>query len=365
MTRTDVLVFVEDPGAANCVAALGAALAQVGIASTLLASGSACAHLASLAVPHVACSPASTASGEIEAHNPRLVLCGTAENRHSLGLALIAEARSRSLPSVGVVDGPSHAADRFSGSTGRPDAYAPDRILVPDTATAASFRALGFAPSRIVVAGHPQFDRLRAERARLDAEGRTAVRRRVLPDAGDGRPLVVFLSELSDGMAPALYRRAPHWTLSGRGGSDLRTQVALEEFLDASAGRGWIRILRLHPKSRAEEYAAYARELEAISSGGLPYDIVYAADLVVGMTTFLLVEAALLGRPTLAILPDAAHAAWLPSIAAGITPVAHRRAEIAAALDEGLENPPDRMAVDRAFPAGATRRVAELVASML
>jgi hypothetical protein len=365
MTGADVLIYAEDPGAANYVAGLRPALADFGLSCALLADGEAAAHLAALGELYEACPPGAHAAELLAARRPRLVLCGTAENRDTLGSALIDEARARGIPTLGAVDGPSHPAERFSGRTGRADGHAPDRILVPDSGTAEAFHALGFARARVDIAGHPHFDRVRAERARLDAEGRAAVRQRLFPGCHESRTLAVFLGEISDGMAPALYRRAAHWTLAGRGGSPLRTHVALEEFLDASAGLGWHRVLRLHPKDRAADYARYAAELDSISSGGAPYDLVYAADIVAGLTTFLLVEAAILGRPTLSVLPDAAQAAWLPSAAAGIARVAFRRDDLSAVLRAGPLAPPDPAVVDRAFPAGAARNVAQIAASML
>jgi hypothetical protein len=365
MTGTDILAYVEDPGAANFVAGLPRALAAGGLTCRLFAGGDARAHLAALGERFEPCAPDASARALADDVKPRLVLSGTAENRDSLGLSLIDAARARGIPSVGVVDGPSHVEARFSGRTSRADAHAPDRIVVPDAPTAAAFRAAGFAAGRLSVAGHPQFDRVRAERRRLETEGRAAVRRRVVPDAAPEARIALFLAELSDGMAPELYRHAPHWTLSGRRTSELRTQIAIEEFLDAGAGLGLRRILRLHPKNRPEEYAAYRGEFASFSAGGLAYDLVFAADLVVGMTTFLLVEAVLLGRPTLSILPDPAQAVWLPSAVAGLTPTVSRRPDILPMLKNQLGNVPDPTLTVRSFPEGATAQVAQIVASML
>ncbi len=365
MTGTDILAYVEDPGAANFVAGLPRALAAGGLSCRLFAGGDARAHLAALGERFEPCACDASADVLADGVKPRLVLCGTAENRDTLGLSLIDVARMRSIPSVGVVDGPSHVVDRFRGRTTRADAHAPDRIVVPDAPTAAAFRAAGFATGRIAVAGHPQFDRVRAERRRLEAEGRDAVRRRVVPDAAPDARIALFLAELSDGMAPDLYRLAPHWTLSGRGTSALRTQIAVEEFLDAGADLGLHRILRLHPKNRPEEYAAYRGEFASVSAGGLAYDLAFAADLVVGLTTFLLVEAVLLGRPTLSILPDPAQAVWLPSVVAGLTPTVSRRADILPMLRNQLASEPDPALTNQSFPEGATAQVAQIVASML
>jgi hypothetical protein len=365
MTGTDILAYVEDPGAANFVAGLPHALAATGLKCRLFAGGDARAHLAALGERFEPCAFGVSAGALADSVQPRLVLCGTAENRDTLGLSLIDAARTRSIPSVGVVDGPSHVVDRFRGRTTRADAHAPDRIVVPDAPTAAAFQAAGFAAGRIAVAGHPQFDRVRAERRRLETEGREAVRRRTVPDAAPDARIVLFVAELSDGMAPELYRHSPHWTLSGRGTSALRTQIAIEEFLDAGAGLGLHRILRLHPKNRPEEYAAYRGEFASFNAGGLAYDLVFAADMVVGMTTFLLVEAVLLGRPTLSILPDPAQAAWLPSAVAGLTPTVSRRPDILPMLRNQLVTEPDQDLTTRSFPEGATAQVALIVASML
>lgn len=365
MTRTDILVYVEDPGAANFVAGLPHAFSTTGFNCRLFAGGDARAHLAALGECFESCDSDASADALADGVKPRLVLCGTAENRDTLGLSLIDAARARGIPSVGVVDGPSHVVDRFRGRTTRADAHAPDRIVVPDQPTAAAFRAAGFPAGRIAVAGHPQFDRVRAERRRLETEGREAVRRRVVPDAASDARIALFVAELSDGMAPELYRHAPHWTLSGRGTSPLRTQIAIEEFLDASAGLGLHLILRLHPKNRPEEYAAYRGEFASFSAGGLAYDLAFAADLVVGMTTFLLVEAVLLGRPTLSILPDPAQAVWLPSAVAGLTPTVSRRPDILPMLRDQLAAEPDPVLTALSFPEGATAQVAQIVASML
>lgn len=365
MTGTDILAYVEDPGAANFVAGLPGALAACGLTCRLFAGGDARAHLAALGESFESCAHDTSGDALVEGVQPRLILSGTAENRDTLGLALIDTARARGIPSVGVVDGPSHVEARFSGSTSRADAHAPDQIVVPDAPTAAAFRAAGFAAGRIAVAGHPQFDRVRAERRRLETEGRAAVRRRVVPDAAPGARIALFVAELSDGMAPELYRHAPRWTLSGRGTSPLRTQIAIEEFLDAGAGLGLHLILRLHPKNRPEEYAAYRGEFASFSAGGLAYDLAFAADLVVGMTTFLLVEAVLLGRPTLSILPDPTQAVWLPSAVAGLTPTVSRRHDILPMLRNQLATEPDPALTAQSFPEGATAQVAQIVASML
>jgi hypothetical protein len=236
---------------------------------------------------------------------------------------------------------------------------------VPDDATRESFLSLGMPAEAVIATGHPLFDRVRATRARLDAEGSTAVRRRLFPAVPAEWPIVTFLAEISDGLRSEMFRRHAAYSLTGRGGSDARTDIVIEEFLESSRALNAYRVLRLHPKNNAEEFADYRAEFDAINDDGTPHDLIYASDLVVGMTTMLLVEAVLLGRPTVSIVPDPAEAAWLPTAASGITPVVSRRDDLAGILQAGLHARLDEAAVERALPAGSVERIIEIIVAML
>jgi hypothetical protein len=355
-----VFVYVEDPGAANFVAEVVEALAAKSIPVSLFAGGTALAHLASLGVSAVPYDRTRSASANLGAAEPRLVLVGTAEDPDTPGLALIDAARDRNIASMAVVDGPMHAAARFRGRTGRPTGHCPDVIVVADEATRLEFCSLGFAPDSVLALGHPQFDRIRKIRAKLDAEGRAAVRARSFGDAAGTRKIALFLSELSDGMEPQQYMHGPHWTLAGRGTSKWRTDIAIEEFLDATAQAGLYRVLRLHPKNARDAFARYEGEFDAILSGGVAFEHIHASDIVVGVTTFLLVEAALLERPTVSILPDPSQRHWLPSAVCGPTRVVTDRAQIPATIDAALAQSADRSALKACFPSGAASRVADV-----
>jgi hypothetical protein len=365
VSAADVLIYVEDPGAANFVVSLGGDLAAHGISAVFYAGGSAFAHLQALGVEAARLCNGADARALLAAHAAKLTLVGTAEDPDTFGLALVAAARDLKIASVGVVDGPMNAAHRFRGRSADPLAFSPDLVVVADAGTRDSFVDLGIASERVIACGHPQFDRIRQIRRELDVEGRPAVRRRVFSGAASAQRIAVFLAEISDGMTPALYRHAPHWTLHGRGASDRRTNVAIEEFLDASADFGFYRVLRLHPKNAESEFADVGGEFDMIDVGGLPFPQIYAADLVAGLTTFALAEAALLGRPTLSILPDPAQASWLPSIACGITSVASVRAQISPAIAVALRSPPSEAQLDVCFPGNGAQLLAQAIVGRL
>jgi hypothetical protein len=321
-----VLVFVEDPGAAN-------------YALPLLAPLDAALWTAPALLPYLEARgvhPAQVIEGPTADLPPEteLLLVGTSENLQTAAHDLVRQAKARGIPSVGMIDFPANAAARFRGETRDPLAHAPEWLLVTDDGTARHYEELGFPADKIGRVGHPHFDTVLALREKLEQEGVAAVRRRLLPEVPDGQKLVVFLSEISGGLDPEQYRWSPEYTLDGRGGRDDRTGIVIEAFLDVSATLSPrpYRLLRLHPKNTCEEFGALLDEFDGISQAGTPLEMVFACDLVCGMTTMLLYEAALLGRPTLAILPRAVEGAWLPTIASGVTPAAITRPALSRML---------------------------------
>ncbi|HEV2145972.1 MAG TPA: hypothetical protein VGR37_01000 [Longimicrobiaceae bacterium] len=362
----EVLVYVEDPGAANYAADLPAALAAAGVGARLLVRGTADGYLRERGVPAEPVPADVEADALLGRTRPRLVVVGTSEDADTLGLALVDAARARGIPTLGLVDAFSNAEHRFRGRAEHPLAHAPDWLAVPDEWTRGAFVELGADPARTVVCGHPQYDWVRALAAELAREGRQAVRARVLPEAAE-RPVVVFVAEVSTGLDPAQYRKSAAYTLQGRGASTGRTRVVLEELLDSAAElrpRPYV-VLRLHPKNTPQEFAAYAAEVDRVSAGGSPLELAYAADLVVGMTSMLLLEAEILGVPTLSVVPREVEREWLPSVRYGGTPCVGSREELRRALPRLLSAGGASAGGGGAAPGGSLERVRRLVMDRL
>ena len=361
------LIVVEDPGAANFAAALPAALADAGCSARVIARAKGAAQLAALGTAHERVAGRAVATTLLRKYGADVVLVGTCEDPDSLGLRVVDAARSQGIPTIGLVDSAIAADHRFRGRTGDPMAHAPDVVVVPDSWARDAYIRVGFAKSNVAVTGHPHYDRVYAARAAQRATNARRQRALLFPGAGE-LPIVVFAAEISEGLAPEEFLRSSAYTLKGRGGSTRRTDIVLEEFLDAldALGRPVHRVLRLHPKNQAAEFQAYREEFHQVSAGGSGMSIAAAADMVVGMTSFLLVEAALLGRGTLSIVPRQVERTWLPTIAAGITPAVTSRARLRKALGDALASPPTATSLrilHRHFPLGAAKRVARTVRS--
>lgn len=364
--RCDVLLFAEDPGAANMIAPLPSALTRAGIASRLVAAERLRPYLADRNVAYSAHTGSATTL--LHEAQPRVVASGTSENPASLGLDLIANARTRNVPSVGIVDMAINADQRFRGSGTDPLAYAPDWLIVPDQATAEVYQSLSFRGDRIAVCGHPHDDVVRRRRAELAALDRCELRRQLLPDATPKRPIVVFLAEGPDQLNPAASRANAQYTLTGDGTSDDRTTIVLQEVI-AAADRCNPKphvVLRLHPKNRPDDYAAMHPRIDHVSQGGDPLPLLWCADLVIGMTTFLLVEATILARPTLSVVPRRVEAGWLPSAVSNQIPVVSTRSQLGAAMQDLRTEPSPAALVGDPMPvSGAAERITALFSTVL
>lgn len=353
-----VICAIEDPGAANGMVGLADALTAKGASLEIYATGAATAYAASIGL----------AVRELDKLNLPVtadaLLAGTSENPDSPVFSLTRAAKEAYIPTFGYVDGPANAAYRFRGLSTDPLAHAPDFLLVSDAAARDAFISLGITPGTIDVVGHAGMDRVRTRTAELDGEGRMAVRARLFAEIDAARPLVVFLAETSDGLDPAEFRRNYAYTLSGRGDSDGRTEICLEETLDAltSVAPEAAMVLRLHPKNDSAMFTPYTGGIAAISSGGDPLEVIYAADLVIGMTSVLLFEAAVMGRPGIAVTPRQSEAAWLSSIALGLTSHVCTTEALRDSIKEKLQSGQAAMKnLDDLVPPGAAMRMADAI----
>jgi hypothetical protein len=362
-TGTDILIYVEDPGAANYVAPLEYCFSRNEISAKFLASGKALIQLKDRGISVEEINSIS-ANEILEKYRPKVVLLGTSENQDSLSFSLIEKARGSAIKTVAVVDAPSNAAYRFRGRTSDPTAYMPDWLLVPDSKTRSAYEALGFP--RVVVCGHPHYDHIKEVGSELDQIGRKAIRFRVFPDAGE-KKVVLFAAEISRGLNNEQYNRTPDYTLEGSGLHESRTSIVLEEFFAAlkSIKPEPFTVLRLHPKNSLDEFTPFLPSFNMVSHGGTPLELVYAADLVTGMTSMLLLEASLLGTRTLAIVPRRSELEWLPSIGWGLTKAATTSLEIATLMKSELQSDVDLKPGNEVIPENSIQRVIRLIEDLL
>lgn len=332
-----ILLFVEDPGAALFMCELPAALREAGARTVTLALPFAAPYFADEKLIDVpATLDPAAAAALLDQHQPAALVFGTSENPDSFAFALRVAAGRRGIPTLAAVDSVPNAEHRFRGHGTDPFRYAPDTLLVADSASADAYRALGVDSVRITICGHPRFDEIATIRERWSDADRALQRQRHFPEASVDARIVVFVSELSVGLGDNPFRRDDGYRLAGTSGSDARSRIVGEELLLAlpHLHHPVHSVLRLHPKQNAAEEADFAVLFDQVSQAEPGLEIVNAADLVVGMTSILLIEAACLGRPVLSIVPRPEEQAWLGD-AQAIIPGAFTREAITAFLAQG------------------------------
>ena len=361
----DILIFAEDPGPAQYAAPLAEALAAQGWRAVVYAAGLAGEVLRQRHIPFVPVDGSMTPLSILSQVQPRCLLTGTSENPDSLGLQLIHEAQRRGISTAAFIDAGMNAAYRLRGRRAESLAYAPDWILVPDEWTKDQFIRIGAHADRTVVCGHPHYDHVQNLSRTWTAQDREEMRERLLPGLEKGQRVVVFVSEGSERLSLLSSPPSPgEYTMQGRGRSTGRTEIIIEELLGAvqTLPRRPYLVLRLHPKDQADDFQAYAAEFNHIDRASPPLELVFCADLVVGMTSILLLEAALLGSRTLSAVLRPEEKDWLSTVRQGATPCVMQRADLVMALADLLQKGDGNAAGLRpCVSEGSLRRVVDLV----
>ena len=164
---------------------------------------------------------------------PQWLLAGTSENPDTIAFGLIAAARTNAVGNAAIIDYGANASFRFRGRTNDALAHAPDWLLVPDEWTAEEFTKLGFPAARVRVVGNPHEEHVAEIATGFSEIDRRSLRRRALPAEASNRTVLLFASELSTGLNEMQFRRSTDYTLTGRGCADGRTEIVIEELMDA------------------------------------------------------------------------------------------------------------------------------------
>jgi hypothetical protein len=251
---------------------------------------------------------------------PDVVLTGLAgAPRDSLDLATLAAAKVLALPRAGLLDASMYYSDRVAGPNGEPFHFLPDRIFVLNEFTRAEMIAEGFPPGAIRATGQPVYDYLADP---------------MPPRSASAMARVAFFSE---DLAAAARRRPEH-------GVGYTEDAAIAMLIDVLAEISRSTPLRLtikrHPKEAVAERAFDAAPNFSVVdvSGGDPVSIMFDSDLVCGMSSSILLEAWLAGKPVVSIQPGLASWNRLVLCRAGILPAAtdrHKAVELVGAGVKG------------------------------
>ena len=227
--------------------------------------------------------------------NYHAFLVGTSENKESLAFNIIDIAKSQNKLSIGIVDMLSNASLRFSGLTNNPLKHKPDKLIVTDNKTFKKFLSLGMSEKDIFLCNHPQIERINSKKDLL-------IKYHNHKKKHSKRWL--FVAEGIDLLNPKESYYCNDYVFKGRGDCEWRTGIILEEVIDCIKDINFKPnlVVRLHPKNNIEDFELWKDEIEFDSIKD-PLESLCNSDVVLGMSSNLLVEAMLLGKPVLSILP--------------------------------------------------------------
>ena len=350
---SDIVVVLQDTGGANAVLPVVRELRSRGATCRIIAAGKARSVLDREGVEHEAVDvpavvDASTVglAGSWLRPSASALLLGTSWGP-SVEKAAAVAARGL-VRSVAVLDMWSYYAQRFENTdTGALD-YLPDRVAVMDDEAARAAISAGLPADRVVVTGQPYLETLPerfAEASLIDDAARLRA-----TWAPDGRPVIMFASE------PIARDLA---------GSDLdrgyTERDALCDLVEAAARSRHrpVIVAKPHPEHGPNEHD-WVMAHGGIVAQGLPsWHCIAAADVVVGMTSMVLLEALFAGKASISHQPTARPFPFVGDRygIAATRDVDDLAAHLTAAL--AAQGPPTANPV-----AGAAGRVAELVLAM-
>ena len=205
-----------------------------------------------------------------------------------------AEAR---IPSIAILDQWHNYAIRFSG-VGEAERlkYLPDYVCVMDEYAKKDMIREGIPKTKIVVTGQPAFDSIPKYKKTFLKERYFKIRKKLgIKD----EKMILFVSE-----------SLKHDFGNSLGYTEVTTLQTVLNTLKRLADKNFkfVLVVKLHPQNKKEDFEKidfdrYRSQFNVkfIHDELLPRDLALCSDVVIGMTSVLLVESILLGKPTLSL----------------------------------------------------------------
>ena len=328
-----IVFMARDPGPAAALAPVARRLIDDGrIGVSVLGRQKATAAFEAERLAVVAAPEGGGAAAALAREDAALLVTGTSSEVAN-DAAYWQAARDAGIPSVALLDHWRNYPERFSVES--PFDVTPDVIAVMDDAARTGMEQAGCPADRIRVTGQPYFDPGARKGVVVD---RAQARRELGVD--EDRPLVVFVSE-------------PKIAYPGSSDSGYTEFDAFAVLQEAVEGMDVQLLVKLHPYDDPDEFLARVDGRPRAISAYSPWRLVAAADAVVGMTSILLLQAAVMGRPSISLRPGGGSDPFIELHADRIASAPDAtaiRVALADALSRSAESAPDVPAfADRAI----------------
>ena len=200
--------------------------------------------------------------------------------------------QKHNIPTIGVVDQWQNYAVRFSG-VGEKDrlAYLPDYIFIMDDFAKNEMISNGLPENRLVVTGNPTFDRLRKTYKTFELQV-DEIKKRI--NITTDYMVFTFVAESLRKDFGTIIGYDEHATLRTLGN-------ILDQLNSKADGLQIFLIIKLHPENQLKEFDWVYNEWpllakKIIKDELIPYEVIAISDVLVGISSVMLLEALLVDR---------------------------------------------------------------------
>ena len=356
--RLSVASVAGDAGGAEAIAPALELLARRGALAEVWAGPPAAAVFSRAGIAHRALGGSDDGLDLLAAATPTVLLTGTSWGEEPIELRFLDAARRLGIPTVSVIDFWSNYVTRFLSKSGR--LVLPDRIVVPDEVALLEAEAEGLPRGRLLITGNPHYEQLIKRYQGFDMDARLAFRDRV----GLEREATVVL--FASQPIRALYGEQLGYT------EDAVLPLVADGLVRVSQwlGHPLVLAIRPHPREGAGPTVEATPEVSVVAAHDEdPLAWALAADLVVGMNSALLLQAAMLGARVVSVQPGLVGVDRLPSNRLGLSECVFVAGDVSAALYRALAVPERRRATRalirlRHAAAGSAVRLLDVIVSL-
>jgi hypothetical protein len=295
--KLKVFIYAEDPGAANFLLPIIYKLNKLKIKTKVFAESQAKLIFKK---NFINCNKIS--KKKINFSTAKIILIGTSENKKSLLRKIVEEGKKKYIPVFGIVDAAMNLQERFFINKKNRFIYLPDYLFVNDDYTKDQYIKIGIDRSRIYNFGSPHYQNIKNIYLNLKKNKKSKTRIKINNNINNKNfKIYSFVSE-------GLYKT--------QGSKKTRTERVLEQFIKIKKkikNHPYL-IFKPHPKDKKKDYKKYLKYFDAIFLKGNSIDLIHISDAIIGLTSMVMTEAVILGKPTFAIICDRKEKDWLPAL---------------------------------------------------
>ena len=240
-------------------------------------------------------------------------------------------AQRKNILSVAVLDQWQNYALRFSGQTPNERlAYLPNKICVMDDLAKNEMIKDGLPSERIVITGQPAFERLQA--GPKNSPPKTKMLRSKLNISTREKILTFVAESLQKDFGNTL------------GYNELTTLDAIGAILSELNLNHLTIIIKLHPENQLSEFKGFIKKwpnlnIHLIKDEFLASEIFAISNFIIGMSSIMLIEAAIVGKPVISLEINARKEPQLALTRCGVIPFIQNHGEASRIIKSMLTDP--------------------------